>query len=719
MTESLESQAALLTGQLEAVRRLSTLAVAPLDRDELLEKILDTVLDVAGAEAGSLAFVDPDTEQLQFAVVRGPAATTLKDVVLEPGEGIIGWSVQHRQPAIVPDTSTDERFAPRVDQLVQFVTRSVVVCPMVLPDRVIGAIELVNKRGLPSFTQPDADLLQTAATAAALVVDNCRLKAWATRKVDELSTLVELERQLNATFDPKRLLCYVIESAVRAAGGEAGSLLLVDREIGDLYFEVATGKKAHEVKAFRVPVGSGVAGWVAAHKEPLLVVDVDSDPRFDSTIAQSLSFDTRSLVAVPMLLRDQVLGVIEVINIPPRIASRQEYLNVMMGFAGQAASALERAHLYEQLENRVASTEDELREAYAELHHEKKRMEAMIESLADGIVVVDPARTVILVNRAALGFLGMAAETAPEGRKLSDLPSSGFLEPLFDEAARQPWEVASGETRLGDLELSVNATQVLDDGGRPVGTVGVLTDITHFKELNRLKTELLGIVSHELRSPLTSLKAVAATMLHDRELDESTETEFLEIMDDQCDRMNRMIGDLLNASRIDSGRDLEMTWEDVDVVGLVNRTVSTMRLAAARHDLRVMVPPSCPAVRADSDKLQQVLTNLLDNALKYSNPGSAVTVTLTDHEDRVELTVADEGVGIPESEVPKLFRMFERTRGKQTKTAKGTGVGLYLCKHLVEAHGGSIAVDSMVGRGTTFLVTIPRSRSTEPECTPQ
>ncbi|NCQ31078.1 MAG: GAF domain-containing protein, partial [Armatimonadetes bacterium] len=177
MTESLESQAALLTGQLEAVRRLSTLAVAPLSRDELLEKILDTVLDVAGAEAGSLAFVDPDTEQLQFAVVRGPAATTLKDVVLEPGEGIIGWSVQHRQPAIVPDTSTDERFAPRVDQLVQFVTRSVVVCPMVLPDRVIGAIELVNKRGLPSFTQPDADLLQTAATAAALVVDNCRLKA--------------------------------------------------------------------------------------------------------------------------------------------------------------------------------------------------------------------------------------------------------------------------------------------------------------------------------------------------------------------------------------------------------------------------------------------------------------------------------------------------------------------------------------------------------------
>lgn len=697
------------SSRFDRVRSLLTLATSTREHTEVLDQIVDGVLAGTNAEAGSLVIRAPDTGELQFEVVRGPRAEAIKQVRLEPGEGIVGWVIDHNEPALVPDVASDERFAPRVDHLVDYETRTVVACPVVVPDRVIGALELVNKKDRQPFTRADAELVQGAAAIVALHAENNRLNAWAQRKVRELTTLVEVERQLNSTLDRKELLQSIVEAAVRVAGGEAGSLLLVDPEVGDLYFEVATGEKAAEVRSFRVPRGRGIAGWVAEHGEPVLVLDTTQDARYDPMIARTLGYETRSLVGIPMILRGEVIGVIEALNLPRRIADPQEYLHVLTGFASQAASALDRARLYAELEQKVETTADELYAAYSRLSAQKKKTDAMIESLADGILVVDPADKVTLANRAAESLLGMPPGQEAEGRNLEELPGSEPLLPLFAEAVRKPRSVAQGEAAVGQVELRISATRVLDDEGRPLGTVGVLSDITHLKELNRLKTELLGIVSHELRSPLTSLKAAASMMLHDRKLDPATEQEFLEIMDDQCNRMNRMIGNLLNASRVDAGRQLEMVWSDVEPVDLVNHTATIMRVPASRHHLRVEVPAQkVPPIRADAEKLQQVLTNLLDNAFKYSPPGSEVVLKLEDEPDRIRLAVVDHGVGIPKSELPHVFDMFERTRAQQTRKAQGSGVGLYLCKYLAEAHGGTITVESEVGRGSTFTLTLPR-----------
>ncbi|MGD0113556.1 MAG: ATP-binding protein, partial [Armatimonadota bacterium] len=241
------------------------------------------------------------------------------------------------------------------------------------------------------------------------------------------------------------------------------------------------------------------------------------------------------------------------------------------------------------------------------------------------------------------------------------------------------------------------------------GVVATFNDITELRSVERMKGEFVSTVSHELRTPLTSIKGFIRTLLDDTEgyYDREMQTEFYRIIDTECDRLVRLISDLLNLSRIESGRSLELVLVEVDMARLIHRAVETQRSYTSSHEFEVIVADDLPRITADQDKVEQVLTNLLSNAIKYSPDGGKITIHARALGDNISVSISDQGLGIPTEHLGKLFTRFHRVDSRDTRKQYGTGIGLYLVKHLVEAHKGEITVESTLGVGSTFTFVLP------------
>jgi two-component system phosphate regulon sensor histidine kinase PhoR len=245
-----------------------------------------------------------------------------------------------------------------------------------------------------------------------------------------------------------------------------------------------------------------------------------------------------------------------------------------------------------------------------------------------------------------------------------------------------------------------------------MGVVATLNDITDLRNVERMKTEFVSSVSHELRTPLTSIKGFIRTLLDDREgyYDRETQMEFYTIIDTECDRLVRLINDLLNVSRIESGRALDLQLKEVNLRGLIEKVVASQKAYTSRHQFAATIAADLPSITADEDKLDQVLTNLVSNAIKYSPEGGTITIAASKADDSgVEVSITDQGVGIPKEHQEKIFARFHRVDNRTSREAGGTGIGLYLVKHLVEAHGGQIRVESQPGKGSVFTFTLPKA----------
>jgi signal transduction histidine kinase len=241
----------------------------------------------------------------------------------------------------------------------------------------------------------------------------------------------------------------------------------------------------------------------------------------------------------------------------------------------------------------------------------------------------------------------------------------------------------------------------------------VKQDVSERVRLEHLKSDFVAMVSHELRTPLTSIKGFVSVLLNDARLKHEDHRSFIEIIDHECDRLRRMVADLLCITRIDSGRALEVQWQQIDLSETVERVVEAQRIYAPEHILLCEVPPQQTRVEADQDKIVQVLTNLVNNAIKYSPVGTTVSVSAGSDDGTAWIKVADQGFGIDPQDIPYLFQQYSRLREATERRIRGTGLGLYLTKHLVEAHGGQITVESELGQGSTFTVAWPARRAWE------
>ena len=354
-----------------------------------------------------------------------------------------------------------------------------------------------------------------------------------------------------------------------------------------------------------------------------------------------------------------------------------------------------------------------LREQIERLAGEQAKVRTILDGMTEGVVALDERGHLVLLNPAARMMFGVD-DAAPEGRSFLEVIRQKGLFDLVEEVR------ASGAPLRDELELGPPVNRVVAARGAPVGLGGqgagvllVLHDVTELRRLERVRSEFVANVSHELRTPLTCIKGYLETLLDGALDDPAHARRFLEVAGTHAERLDRLIDDLLELSNIESGRvALAPTQFDLGEVVAGVAAMFERRTAQNHQSLERAVPPRL-AVRADRDRLVQILVNLVDNAVKFTPEGGRVRIEAgLGPAGRVEVRVRDTGVGIPSTDLPRITERFYRVDRTRSRAVGGTGLGLAIVKHLVQAHGGELRFESEVGHGTTVSFTLPAGEGT-------
>ena len=355
-----------------------------------------------------------------------------------------------------------------------------------------------------------------------------------------------------------------------------------------------------------------------------------------------------------------------------------------------------------KLAQALSGTVAQLGQTIRSLTEERNRTAAILGSMVEGVAVVAGDERILYCNQAFERILELP-EGSSQGKKLVEALRQAELVTAVRQVLTGGEEV-TGEVEVGTVRprsFSVTAAPVHAPGVN--SAVLVLHDITELRRLERVRRDFVANVSHEFKTPLTAIQGFAETLLGGALDDKANRTHFVEIIREHARRLARLTDDLLKLSRIEAGR-LELELRPVRVEALVNGCLETARFKAEAKGLHIHVDlqPGIPAVRGDGAQLAEVLQNLLDNALQYTPPGGKIDITATSNGQGVTFTVADTGIGIPESELERIFERFYRVDAARSREAGGTGLGLAIARHIVEAHGGRIWVESAIGQGSRF-----------------
>jgi len=373
----------------------------------------------------------------------------------------------------------------------------------------------------------------------------------------------------------------------------------------------------------------------------------------------------------------------------------------------------------------LSETSDRLKETIASLSAGQSRTAAILESMAEGVAVVGADERVIFSNAAFAQILGLG-ESEPstgKGLMLVELVRQSELLVLVKKALAERRRVESDVT-VGTLRprtFAVTAAPVEAASGASIaegtegslqpetlGAVLVLHDISEVRRLERVRRDFVANVSHEFKTPLTAIRGFAETLLSGALEDADHRARFVEIIREHAERLSRLTDDLLKLSKMEAGQ-FALEFKAVDAPELLAACIDTARFGAEQKRLQIELdcPANMPAVRGDAGRLRDAIQNLLDNAVQYTPPGGRIVVSANAQNGDVVFDVSDNGIGIPQSDLERIFERFYRVDDARSREAGGTGLGLSIVKHIVEAHMGHIWVESTVGKGSSFHFSIP------------
>lgn len=345
-----------------------------------------------------------------------------------------------------------------------------------------------------------------------------------------------------------------------------------------------------------------------------------------------------------------------------------------------------------------------------ELTERKNRLEAILGSMDDGLIAVDYGGKVIMLNSPAEKLFKVTGEQGLHRHLLEVTRNEGLYNVVNEvlQAKKAVHQELSWHT-TEERNLLVHAAPLQGEAGW--GAVAIIRDITSLKKTEQMRSEFVANVSHELKTPLTSIKGYVETLLDGAYLNSEVNLRFLEIIHKETERLNRLIEDLLHLSWIENSKG-QLNRLPVKLPKVVQRVVNvlTPSIEEKRQTVEVDFPHDLPLVWASEDSLERIILNLVDNASKYSPPSSLITITMEEEGEMLAFYVTDQGAGIPSESLPRLFERFYRLDKARTRENEGTGLGLALVKHLVDGLEGTIEVTSEIGKGSRFKVKLPKAR---------
>jgi GAF domain-containing protein len=757
--------------QLTTLNEVSRSITSTLDLPTVLRLIMEKVVEILEVEGGSLLLMDEDTDELVFQIALGPVEAKLEAARLPAGTGIAGTVAQTGESLIVNDVHDDPRWYIDLDLSTAFATRSILCTPLISHDTVIGVVEAINKRDGSPFDEEDLNLLTSFAAQAAIAIENARLYTMTdeklSRRVEELSTMQEIDRQLNATLDFQQVMGLTLQWALQITHAAAGAIDLVDHERGGLLLLASQGLPdsfdRHREDPW--PMSEGIAGRVARTGEVALVSDVSRDPDYVAVIGE-----TRSQLSVPISREDLVIGVLT-LESPQLSGFDEDDLAFVARLADHAAIAIENARLYN-------ATQQGLLEIEQRAHRLAviNRVSALLSASLDlpaitriivtemaRITGVDQCRLVLFDEEKGYGTVqaeyvptpdaadvhipmadNPAYETLRDARRplvIADARSDSALvimSPLLKRSEARsmllvPLVVRDQLVGLISLETTrasrtfspaeVELCQTLaNQAAIAVANARLYADV---KRANEAKSEFVSLVSHELTMPMTAIKGFARLLETDssEEMNER-QREFLSVIENNVGRMQTLVNDLLDHSRLEAGR-MRLELEAAPLAEVVDGVVQVVQLEveSRSQQLTVDIPPDLPPVWADRARLTQVFTNLMSNAYKYTPTGGAIQVRAELWREEVEAgeaqpmvrcAVSDTGIGIVAEDQSRMFTPFFRSQHYLAQEMEGTGLGLSIARRIVELQGGRIWLESTVGEGSTFYFTVPVAQDRAP-----
>ena len=564
--------------------------------------------------------------------------------------------------------------------------RSLISVPVDAPRDAGRGIVLIFFAEERSFSDDDLELARHLADATRGALERSELFE-AERGARALAQqLTRTGRLLTSELDPAAVLDEVVQQAPALVNADAGAFRLLDGE--ELVVTAADGEGAEAALGSRSPAGGWLSGDVVQSGAPVALAQAGDDDRLRG-IDPMLQAGHAAFLGVPVGgAEGATVGVLAVYASLPR-EWREEEIEALLAVAASTSAALSNAELYQ----RVAL--------------ERERSVAILANIAEGIVAVDREGKVVLWNSAAETITGVPAPLAL-GRAPVD---------VLQRSLESPGEVARGEGLVPimrgreEVWLSVTEAVMRDPLGAVAGRIFAFRDISSDRLVEQVKSDFVSTVSHELRTPLTSIYGFAETLLRqDVMFGEEERETFLRYIASESQRLTSIVDTLLNVARLDTG-DLQVNLAETDVRDVVGQVLDTVSATDVNgHRFVVDLPDEPLAAKADPEKLRQVCSILVDNALRYSPDGGTVTVGAARRQDTVEVSVADEGIGIPQADQEQIFRKFYRGSDAELRAgAGGTGLGLFIARGLVSAMGGRIWVSSQEGEGSRFAFELPAS----------
>lgn len=512
-------------------------------------------------------------------------------------------------------------------------------------------------------------------------------------RVRQRDYLLEISRAITQELNLDNLLARILRISAEMLAGQAGLIALRSEQGG------WTLAASHGIPPTFLRYLDPLLAAVPDHKEQAKF-ELPEINRLLQNLTRAASLGLLTGVGLPLIVREQVIGVIFIFRNYAGVFSRDDTA-LLQSFADQAAIAVQNAQLYTQISR------------------DKQRMDAILDSAADGILILTADHNIERCNAALARMLERSTEEITGKRHEEIIRWVRHKDgTTLEQAEVGGWPLTPNATLYveGDLKLEsgiplpvgITYAPLVGPDSTLLNIVATVRDITRFREAEELKSTFISVISHELKTPVALIKGYVSTLRReDATWDRRVVQDSLQVIEEEADRLTSLIENLLDASRLQAGA-LAINQSDLMLKALVERIAERLRTQTKGHRIVVEFPDEFPVIMADEDRISQVLSNLISNAIKYSPAGGEIRITGQMLPQYVVICVSDQGTGIAPDDIPHVFDRFYRS-SEATRKTKGAGLGLYLSRAIIEAHGGRIWVDPKSGGGARICFSLPRS----------